>query len=220
MTFALQHGRSNAVRPNGTSNRGCASAARVPVLGAPWYCARCKTDHVGAVDICAPAPEYWPRTSRYAPPVPADNAGWQAALADGGDFLSDDLCIIGGRDFFIRCVALLPVDGMAQGFAFGVWIAISRKHFDAYATRLLSTAVNMPVGDPAEQPIIPGYFASNLRGFDECLLQPCFIRPRMGALRPVVTLLDESHALTRAQSEGICMSKMLAIHAAYQRDGA
>jgi hypothetical protein len=34
-----------------------------------------------------------------------------------------------------------------------------------------------------------------------------------------VTLLDESHALARAQSAGICMSKMLAIHAAYQREG-
>lgn len=213
------YGINNGAPMGGTTNRGCASAARVPVLGAPWYCARCKTDHVGAVDICAPAPEYWPRTAHYATPVPADNGALSAALADGGNFLSDDFCIIDGRDFFIRCVALLPVEGMAQGFAFGVWISVSRKHFDAYADRLLSPATSKAVDDGAEQQTIPGYFATNLRGFDECLLQPCFARPRTGALRPVVTLLDESHALARAQSAGICMNKMLAIHAAYQREG-
>ena len=218
MNFAPRHADSSAARMDGTANRGCTSAVRVPVLGAPWYCARCKTDHVGAVDICAPAPEYWPHTSRYAVPVPTENGGLAAALVDGGNFLSDDFCIIDGRDFFIRCVALLPVEGMAQGFAFGVWVAVSRKHFDAYADRLLHAATAKPVDATVEPPTIPGYFATNLRGFDECLLQPCFIRPRMGALRPVVTLLDESHALTRAQIAGICMDKMLAIHLAYQRE--
>ena len=45
-------------------------------------------------------------------------------------FLNSDFCTIDERDFFVRGVLAIPIIGTEESFMWGVWVTLSKPHFD------------------------------------------------------------------------------------------
>ena len=167
--------------------------------GRSWACTSCGEQHQGMFAIGACAPDYWPNAGDF------EN---NDALSMDGDFLSEDFCVLGGEDFFVRCVFEIPVLGMDEKFGFGVWSTLSRDNFQLYVDQFNETS-------PHDQSPWFGYFSNSLRGFEETVPEPCEVHPQPNRQRPVLILLNEDHQLARAQREGISPERVLEIYGAY-----
>lgn len=148
-------------------------------------------------DLAAFAPDHWGKIEAVEP---------NGELRLDGNFLSEDFCVIGGRDFFVRCVLEIPVHGIAEKFGFGCWSTLSRANFEHYVERFDD-------GDYGGEGPWFGWFSNGLKGFEETLNQPCWVCPQLDRQRPVIALEDPEHELTRAQQEGISPARLLELYA-------
>jgi hypothetical protein len=169
------------------------------LTAASWRCAYCDDLHEGIFDLAVDSPDFWT-----GPEVLEPNS----ALRTEGDFLSEDFCVLGGEDFFVRCVLEVPVHGLARKFGFGTWSTLSRANFDIYVEGF---------DDSRYSDMGPwtGWFSNRLKTFPDTLSQPCWVHPQLGNQRPVIRLADEDHPLAVAQEEGIEAERLLEIYAAY-----
>ena len=166
---------------------------------AAWHCASCGEPHEGLFHLSCRAPWHWSGPEDYEP---------NSALRTEGDFLSEDFCVIEGRDFFVRCVFEIRVRGLSEAFGFGIWSTLSRTNFDLYVE-------GFGGGDYSGLGPWTGWFSNPLDPFGETLSQPCWVEPRPDGMRPHVTLADEDHPLAVAQRDGITGERMLEIYAFY-----
>jgi hypothetical protein len=120
-----------------------------------------------------------------------------------GDFLSWDLCVIGGRDYFIRGILEIPVHGMEGRFAFGCWSTLSRANFELYSNHLDGIEVDEPW---------TGWFSCEFRSFPGTVNTPCWVMPHSDGALPCIWLDDESHPLAIAQRDGIDAERLLEIY--------
>ena len=51
---------------------------------------------------------------------------------DNSTWVSHDLCVVEGRDRFIRCTLEIPIHGSEEGFLWGVWLSVSEANFEDY----------------------------------------------------------------------------------------
>jgi hypothetical protein len=163
-----------------------------------WHCASCGEEHEGMFDLASPAPWHW-----QGPIEPEPNA----ALRMDGDFLSDDLCVIGGEHFFVRGVLDIPLIGSEHSFGFGSWSTLSRANFELYVDSL-----NGAVLDP--DAIWTGWFSTWPKPFPSPINEPCWVEPQPGNSRPMIWLDGESHPLAAAQRGGISLERLLEIYEA------
>ena len=163
----------------------------------PWRCSNCEQLHHGLFDLACFAPDPWTGEELYEP---------NASLRFDGDFLSEDFCVIGGEDFFVRCVALLPVAGMNQTFGFGVWSTLSRPNFEKY----VETFDRGFEGD--EGPWF-GWFSNRLKSYPDTLALPCDVYPQASRQRPHLVVTDYAHPLALDIREGITPERLLEIYA-------
>lgn len=175
------------------------SAALEALKGASWRCAGCGLDHVGMFDLAAAAPDYWEGPSDYEP---------NAALRLDGDFLSEDFCVIGGENFFVRCVFQIPVHGLESRFGFGIWSTLSRRNFEIYLE-------GFDDGDYPDRGPWSSWFSNELRVFSGSCGQLCWMHPREERQRPYLCLDDPDHPLALAQRDGITAERVLDLYAAY-----
>lgn len=164
-----------------------------------WHCASCGDAHQGMFDLAAWSPAFWQGPENHEP---------NSALRTDGDFLSEDFCVIGGENFFVRGVLLIPVDGLDEPFGFGVWSTLSRKNFDIYVD-------GFDDSEYSDWGPWTSWFSSALPDFGETLSQQAWIEPRPDRQRPLVWLHDDDHPLSIAQRDGISPERVLEIYAAY-----
>lgn len=150
-------------------------------------------------DLGCRAPDYWPHARDFEP---------NGALRLNGDFLSEDFCVLGGEDFFVRCVFQVPVHRLGSSLGFGVWSSLSRDNFELYVGTF---------DDPDQDKIGPmfGYFSNSLRGFEETVPEQCDVVPRKDRQRPLLYLQNGWHELATAQRDGITPEHVLEIYAEY-----
>jgi hypothetical protein len=89
-------------------------------------CRGCGERHKGLFDLACDGPEHWPgdRQSDREP---------NSAVRARTDVLTEDFCVIEGRDHFVRCVLQLPIIGATdQVFGYGVWSTLSPANFNRY----------------------------------------------------------------------------------------
>ena len=170
------------------------------LLTRDWQCACCGELHHGVMDLAAKAPDPWPHARDHEP---------NSALRRDGDFLSQDFCVLGGEDFFVRAVMEITVHGLDRTWAWGCWTSLSRANFDSYVERFDS-------GMAAGTGPWFGWLANSLRIYSEDPKPIAVdVLPRQGGQRPRLFVHDENHSLARAQREGISPDDLLVLLRAY-----
>jgi len=167
--------------------------------GGRWNCGSCGIAHRGIVDLAAFAPDFWEGPEEYE---------HNSALRLDGNFLSEDFCVVDGEHFFVRCVLEIPVHGLTERFGFGIWSTLSRANFDIYVN-------GFDDGTYANIGPWTGWFSNRLALFEDTQNQGCWVQPRLGRQRPLVTLADEEHEIARAQEDGITPERVLELYVAY-----
>src|SRR5437899_5103501 len=82
----------------------------------PYKCSMCGEVHDDLPHIGSEAPYQW--ADRFA--------------SDPQSLLTEDLCIIEGRDYFVRGVLEIPVHDYEHEFGWGVWVSHKKENFEIY----------------------------------------------------------------------------------------
>jgi hypothetical protein len=164
-----------------------------------WRCSRCEELHEGLIEFGASVPDHWRGSDELSP---------NSAVATSENFVSEDLCVIDNKDFFVRCILRLPL--LRSGgdyYAYGVWSTLSKKNFMTYVEHFDSGTY-----DDAGW---FGWFATGLPGYPETRGLKCNVIPQPGRQRPLIELQETDHPLYREQRDGIGYDRLLEIYALY-----
>ena len=157
----------------------------------PYTCATCGQEHDDLPDIGSAAPFHW-----------ADEFA-----KDPNSLLTDDLCIIKGRDFFVRGLIEIPVREYEQGFAWGVWVSHKKENFEIYREHFDSASIG---------PFF-GWLCTQIDYYPKSTLElKTMARYRGGGLRPRIVLEKSEHPLYRHQRDGISLGEAWKIVHFYQ----
>lgn len=164
-----------------------------------FQCARCDELHDGLMDLASFAPDHWPGEESYSA---------NALVASSTNFLSEDFCIIEGRDYFVRCVLELPLIGSGgDRFGFGVWSTLSKKNFDTYVETFDAGATE------GAGPWF-GWLSNNLKTYPSTLNLKCQVHPQPRRQRPLIELESTDHPLSQEFRNGITYERLLEVFAA------
>jgi hypothetical protein len=147
-----------------------------------FICRTCNKPHDDLPHIGADRPDYW--EDGYA--------------TDSESLLTEDLCVIEARDYFVRGIIEIPVIGYEPGFGWGVWVSHKKENFEIYRDKFNSAEIG---------PFF-GWLATELAFFaDSTLNLKTMAHYRGDNLRPVIEVLECDHPLYRQQQEGITLAE-------------
>lgn len=196
---------------------GCYEAVRIrntrtevtleDLAGLRWKCHTCEEWHNGpSLDFGYDAPAYW--NDEYK------SAALKSLAVDELPewLLTDDLCIIDGKNFFVRGVIQLPIIGTAKTFCWGVWGSLSKASFEKYVTAL---------GEPEQVEVGPmfSWLSNQIDEYDDDTLNL-----KMTAYigepgdRPSFELEPTDHPLSREYHHGITAERVKEIMTKHLRE--
>ena len=148
-----------------------------------YICTTCGREHTDLPHIGSAAPAHW-----------SDDL-----LNDPNSLLTEDLCIIEARDFFVRGVIEIAVHDYEHEFGWGVWISHKKENFEAYRAQPDSAAIG---------PFF-GWLSTRITYYPETTLGlKTMAHYRGERLRPRIVLdLDSQHPLCVQQRDGISLSE-------------
>jgi hypothetical protein len=145
-----------------------------------FTCPICRETHDGLPHIGSDAPHQWEERLRQ----------------DSQSMLTEDLCIIEGRDYFVRGVIEIPVHDYEHEFGWGVWVTHKQENFEIYRAHF----------DSAEIGPFFGWLSTEIDYYTESTLNlKTMAHYRGGGLRPWIELEPGDHPLSRQQQEGISL---------------
>lgn len=147
-----------------------------------FTCTVCGEEHEGLPDFGFDAPAYYLQ-------VPEAERAARCRL-------SSDFCVIDGQYHFVRAVLLIPVQGLAQAFGWGVWTSLSPENF----RRCLDV---WALDDPGEEGPYFGWLSSRLPFYPDTLELKLKVALQPGGQRPRLELEPSDHPLAVDQREGI-----------------
>lgn len=165
------------------------------LLAGKWHCIRCDDLHVGIPALAALAPDPWPH---------GEKREHNGAIRFDGDFLSEDFCVLEGKNFLIRAVLEIPVHGIAEKFSFGCWSTLSRQNFDKYLA-------GFDDGDYPDWGPWTGWLCNQLETWIDAEPQGVHVYPQPDRQRPTLRIMDSAHPLAVAQAEGIGAERLAEI---------
>ena len=159
-----------------------------------FTCACCGKEIVGIPDIAF----QWP----HAYEVLSEEDRVARAL------IGSDLCVIDGRDYFIRAVCMIPVRGGDRQFGWGVWVSLSGENFGRYSG-------SFDDSDQSKLGPMFGWFSNLLPGYPDTLSLKTSVEPQDNNQRPLVWISDEhaDHPLYREQTQGIGLEDLSRLYA-------
>jgi len=163
-----------------------------------WRCTGCDEPHEGLMDLACFGPDHWPGGERYEP---------NSLATTSTHFLSEDFCVIEGRDHFVRCVLQLPLIGAPGHFGFGVWSTLSKQNFQLYVAGFDS-------GDFGNAGPWFGWFSNSLKCYPPTMNLKCRVHPQPGRTRPLIEIEPTDHPLSVESREGLSYERLLEIFAA------
>jgi len=131
-----------------------------------------------------------------------------SALCRDRTFLSEDICVLDGEHFFVRCVLEIPVHGLVDKFGLGCWGSLSRENFDTFVSGFDECAV------PGDAPWW-SWLCNALDPFTDGEPVGCEMFLQPDRQRPVLKVKQEDHPLFAAQQNGISPEQLLAIYEHY-----
>ncbi len=147
-----------------------------------YACSICGEKHIDLPHIGYAAPFQW-----------ADEF-----IKDPNSLLTEDLCIIEGRDFFVRGVIEIPVHDYESEFGWGVWVSHKEENFKAYRER----------SDTADIGPFFGWLSTTIDYYPESTLELKTMAYYQGdGLRPRILLEESEHPLHCQQRDGISLAK-------------
>jgi hypothetical protein len=164
-------------------------------LAGQWHCASCDDLHVGLMALAAFAPDPWPH---------GEKREINDALRLDGDFLSEDFCVLGGKNFLVRAVLEIPVQGLAEKFSFGCWSTLSRENFDKYLEGFNDS--NYPDWGPWT-----GWLCNQLETYIGTKPQSVYVFPQPNRQRPTLRIMNSVHPLAIDQEKGISVERLVEI---------
>lgn len=161
-----------------------------------FKCPSCGEWHEGMPTFGANAPLYF-----YS--IPAEERASRCALGA-------DTCIVDREHFFVRGCLEIPVHGEAEPFVWGVWVSLSKDHFDQFVA-CFETNHRSHIGPffgwlSAEFPFYPS--TENLKTRAHL---------RDDGVRPYIELEPTDHPLAIEQKNGIEVDRVAEIYAHYER---
>ena len=142
----------------------------------------------------------------YATYAPINWFGLPEAERDTRAKLSPDVCIIDGREFYIRGCVELAVSGCAESFVWGVWVSVSEESF-----RYIRERWDRPIED-GEPPRF-GWLSTWIQGYPDPHDIKCHVILRSGNLRPLIVLEPTDYPLAVEQQNGIALERVKEIAA-------
>ena len=149
-----------------------------------YRCTICGESHDGLPDIAADRPDHW----------------WSVPEPERTEriWLTSDLCVIDGKDYFIRGVVEIPIHEQAEPFGFGVWVSQKKDNFFAYVENWDSDEIGP----------FCGWLCTRIRYYSEDTTGlKTMAHFRTGGLRPSIELEPTDHPLAVDQCQGMTLAK-------------
>jgi hypothetical protein len=115
--------------------------------------------------------------------------------------LTEDLCVIDGKHFFIYGSLEIPIDGHPDPFIWGVWVSLSKRDFSR-ANELIGVE-----GRESEPPYL-GWLSSDIPLYPPCLELACEVHTQPAGYRPLMVLRPADHPLIREQKKGVSVKRV------------
>ncbi len=165
----------------------CRGGYRVSQAGVfRFQCASCGEWHDGAPGLSCEAPDYYFAIAR------------EKRATDAS--LDSDLCMLEGRDFFIRTLLEVPVHGLPDPFLWGVWMSVSDSNFRRYQAGFRQ---------PGYRDSYPGWLSNRIPGYPDTLRTRCRARVEPGGDRPLLELEPTEHPLSVDSRQGIDLERAI-----------
>lgn len=115
--------------------------------------------------------------------------------------ITPDQCVIDGKDFYLRGRILVPILGMDEPFAWGVWAEISPKNFIR-----ANDLWNVPGRE--REPAFPGWLNTEMFLFGNTINLEVSVHTQVVGRRPEFTVSDPDHPLAVEQRNGMTLRRV------------
>jgi hypothetical protein len=121
--------------------------------------------------------------------------------------LSEDVCIIDGKEYYVRGCLEIPVLDSSEILVLGVWISVSEDSF-----RYICSKWDAEIAE--DEPPRFGWLCNWIKGYPEPDEIACAVFIRSGNLRPRVVLEPTDYPLAIEQHQGVTLERVKQIAAA------
>ncbi len=121
--------------------------------------------------------------------------------------LTRDICIIDGKERYVRGCLEIPVHGLNDKFVYGVWVSVSEQSF-----RRIHELWDAHVRD--DEPPIFGWLCNRIPIYPETNSLKTNLHLRNDGIRPAIELEPTDHPLAVEQRNGISLDRVQEIIAA------
>jgi hypothetical protein len=142
----------------------------------------------------------------YAIDAPGNWFGLPEAERETRAKLSADVCIIDGKEFYVRGCVEISVADCADNFVWGVWVSVSEESF-----RYIHERWDGPID--SDEPPRFGWLCTWIQGYPEPHEIRCRVFLRSGNLRPLIVLEPTDYPLAVEQQKGITLERVKEIAA-------
>jgi hypothetical protein len=136
----------------------------------------------------------------YMPPPPAPWLDLSAEERATRAKIDQDVCIIDGEQFFVRCCLEVPIVGQDQTLIWGVWMSVTRSSLDRIVD-LWSVEV------PDDEPPIFGWLCNTNSCYPNTYGLAGHLYLQSDGKRPSVLLEPTDHPLSLEQQNGITLDR-------------
>lgn len=161
--------------------------------GMSYTCASCGEEHNDLPAIGSAAPFQW--SSEYE--------------KDMNSLLTSDLCLIEGRDYFVRGVIQIPIHNNEQTFDWGVWVSQKKENFELYRDHF---------NDGVQIGPFFGWLSTKIDYYsEETLNLKTMAHFSSNGRRPLIVVEPTDHPLALDQRDGISLEEAWKIVHSYEK---
>jgi len=116
--------------------------------------------------------------------------------------LTEDDCVIDQKEFYLKGLLEIPVQGTSERFVWGIWLSVSAESYGRFAQ--LFSDVRRPADDQ-----FFGWVCSELPGYPSTQLLKAQLHVREYPMRPWVGLEPTNHPLSLDQRNGLTLRRAM-----------